>query len=214
MRRALVTLVLAFLMCIIDTTAAARTDIPWLKRTFESVWPTRGAQGGIFCTAFSVNQKAGLWMTAKHCTRNTPDGKWFATLGHGNPVATIVYQDPVADIAVLHSFTNTPAIRLGDAPEIGDTTIVAGFPNGIESGPAIVTFGRVSSGVVPIEVEGGVVLSYILDAQSYYGNSGSPILDARGRLIGLVWGGVPGTSYALSVPYEVVARVYRQFTAR
>ena len=61
------------------------------------------------------------------------------------------------------------------------------------------TFGKVSK-VVPDELQ--------IDAFAIQGSSGSPVFDAHGHVIGVVWGGVAGR-IVFSVPVERLNELLR-----
>ncbi|MDR1194967.1 MAG: trypsin-like peptidase domain-containing protein [Endomicrobium sp.] len=97
--------------------------------------------------------------------------------------ATVIVQNPVADIAFLHSekdFSALPGIEFSEETkqEIGAQVCVAGFPFGM---PFTITNGTVSA---PEQLIDGH--NYIqTDAAINPGNSGGPLFSAAGQLIGI-----------------------------
>lgn len=77
------------------------------------------------CTAFSIHEVQGYWMTANHCLLDGPLSTYEIL---GTPVA-VVKADPIADLALLqgsiHAFSLPVA---GRAPKEGDRLVVVGYP--------------------------------------------------------------------------------------
>ena len=95
--------------------------------------------------------------------------------------------------------------RFGPAARAGDPITVVGYPLG-----GALTF---SSGVVVDRVDGaafgvdGDVLR--LTARVEHGNSGGPVLDAKGRVVGVVFAIQVATGLGLAIPNETLLQVVR-----
>lgn len=104
--------------------------------------------------------------------------------------AKLVGADPESDIAVLKlARTGLPAVTFGDSDTIavGDPVLAIGSPLDL---PNTVTFGIVSAVRRPLEVtDGSSPTRYYsaiqTDAAVNHGNSGGPLVDAGGRVIGV-----------------------------
>ena len=105
--------------------------------------------------------------------------------------------DPLTDLAVIKiNSSNLPVAPLGDSDslKVGQIVIAIGNPYGFER---TVTMGVVSALGMQIPVVGSS-LSYLIqtDARIYPGNSGGPLVDSAGKVIGVnvaVVGGKAGT---------------------
>ncbi|OMH34422.1 MarP family serine protease [Tersicoccus sp. Bi-70] len=104
--------------------------------------------------------------------------------------ADVVLFDPVKDIAVLAvDGLGTAALEAGNPLAGGDSAVVAGYPLGgpYQAKPA----GVQSRGSVRIPDIYGTGTSsrevYQLSADVQQGNSGGPLLDTRGRVVGMVF---------------------------
>jgi putative serine protease PepD len=129
--------------------------------------------------------------------------------------ATVVGTDPSTDLAVLE--VDAPAsllkpLRLGKSSElaVGDGVIAIGSPFGLEQ---TVTTGIVSALNRQINSPNGFAIDDAIqtDAAINHGNSGGPLLDLDGRVIGVnsqiesESGGNDGIGFA--VPSDTVARI-------
>jgi S1-C subfamily serine protease len=103
------------------------------------------------------------------------------------------------DLAVLQlrDAPELPAAQLRSTPvEVGETIVAVGYPGG---GPATVTSGVVI-GLVDGELLGEPAPVIRVDATIRQGNSGGPLLDEQGRVVGVVFALEGGTGHGLAVP--------------
>jgi serine protease Do len=125
-------------------------------------------------------------------------------------IAKVIGTDPLTDVAVLKiDAKDLPAITLADSDqlEVGDTVLAIGNPYGIGQ---TVTMGIISGlGRHYANIPG--YQNFIqTDAAINHGNSGGPLVDAEGRLIGInTWihsesGGSEGIGFA--VPSNLARR--------
>lgn len=121
--------------------------------------------------------------------------------------ATVVSMDSGADLALVktdQSIADTPALPLGDVSRLRETdqVTVFGFPFGqmlslADDNPAVsVNVGKVSS----LRKKDGVLNSIQMDATVNPGNSGGPVIDDSGRVIGIVASGIPGAGINFAIP--------------
>lgn len=135
-----------------------------------------------------IISSAGHVITNSHviegCTEislSWPDGEGIA--------ANLLASDPVNDFAVLALSANPSGrnfdpipIRLNDA-NLGESVLVAGFPFGDMVSSEL----KVTSGIVnALKGPGNDVSRFQVDAAIQPGNSGRPILDRGGNVIGVV----------------------------
>ena len=103
--------------------------------------------------------------------------------------AEIVGRDALADLAVLKIDGNgLPTVELGDSEQVvvGDAVVAIGNALGLEGGPSV-TSGIVSAvgRTVPTECGNNLESAIQTDAAINAGNSGGPLVDAQGRVIGI-----------------------------
>ncbi len=127
--------------------------------------------------------------------------------------ARLMGTDPGSDLAVLRVDLGGPppaVLPLGDsdAVEIGEPTVVIGNPLGLEG---TVTAGILSGRGRVLEGQNGRPIRNVLqtDAAVNPGNSGGPLLNARGEVIGVVTameGPAPGNAFGLAVPVNTLKK--------
>jgi len=128
--------------------------------------------------------------------------------------ATLVGEDPVTDLAVIriHEAARLPYAALGDSSGLraGQLVIAIGNPLGFQSS---VSTGVVSSAGRFWRTTGGQLIDNIIQhtAPLNPGNSGGPLVDSRGRVVGvntaMIWG-AQGISFA--IPTDTAKRVVSQ----
>lgn len=114
--------------------------------------------------------------------------KFKTTLYDGSQYeAVLIGEDPDSDLAVLKSFaTGYQTVKLGDSKdlEIGQLVIAIGNPHGFQH---TVTHGIVSANGRTLRTQSGRLIDNIIqtDAPLNPGNSGGPLIDANGDVIGV-----------------------------
>jgi serine protease Do len=130
--------------------------------------------------------------------------------------AKVLGSDPAIDVAVLKiDAKNLPAVKLGDAAQlaVGDYVLAIGSPFGFEQSASA---GIVSSVRRSLPDEPSVPFIQT-DVAVNPGNSGGPLFDAGGNVIGInsqiysQTGGYQGLSFA--IPIDVALNVAKQIAA-
>ena len=132
--------------------------------------------------------------------------------------AEVIAADPVNDLAVLRvtGLKDPPKpVAYTDPPKLVETMPVFtfGYPLGdtlaVGKGSPAVTVGKGSVSSLRLDDDGELKLVQI-DASLNPGNSGGPIVDAKGRLVGVVvWGfrGAQGLNFA--IPYAELGKLMK-----
>jgi S1-C subfamily serine protease len=173
------------------TTAGALTAEQIYKRDAPGVvqvTATEPAQGSESLGSGFVIDKAGHIVTNFHVVRGAT--KIFVSFsGQDQLTGTVVGVDPSTDIAVLKIQTQASALtplELGnsDAVRVGDTVYAIGNPFGYTR---TLTSGIVSAVQRRITAPNTLPIDNAIqtDASINHGNSGGPLLDAAGRVIGV-----------------------------
>jgi S1-C subfamily serine protease len=138
-------------------------------------------------SGFVVDEKGHI-LTNAHVVANSTDVR-VSFSDHRTVTARVIGKDPDTDLAVLAVSTKGPVLRpleLGDssAVRVGDPTVAIGNPFGLER---TLTTGVVSALQRRITAPSGFSIEDVIqtDAALNPGNSGGPLLDATGRVIGV-----------------------------
>ncbi|MGH3377450.1 MAG: S1C family serine protease [Actinoallomurus sp.] len=184
-----------------------------LRPSVVSVHTGRGGRGAPRSGAGVIWQADGLIVTNAHVVDQPrahvvlEDGREFE--------ATLVAREPTLDLAALRvAAAGLPAARVGDsdALRVGEIVFAMGHPLGQ---PHAVAWGIVRASPDTLDVgqrgrrQPGAPGTIQADLRLYPGNSGGPLADARGRVVGINHMVVP-PRLALAIPSAAV----RGFIAR
>ena len=171
---------------------------------------TEEMEGDVLVTTRSVGSGValpdGLVLTAAHVVQGK---ERLEIRGHDGVerLATLISVDAESDLALVHVPMPGPSWRsadLGDSDQlaVGQRVVVIGSPFGLENSLSV---GRIS-GFRQGGVEGGDTAEFIqTDAAISSGNSGGPVFDSAGRVIGIasrfwsVSGGSEGIGFAAAI---------------
>lgn len=166
----------------------------------------------------------GFALTNSHVVHDAASIR--ATLADGSQhVAHVVGDDPDTDLAVLRlagapGADSPPAVTFGDSDtlRVGQLVIAIGNPLGFQ---ATVTAGVVSALGRTMRAQSGRMIEGVIqtDAALNPGNSGGPLVDSRGRVIGIntaVIAGAQGICFAVpvSTAHFVIPRLIRDGRVR
>jgi S1-C subfamily serine protease len=167
-----------------------------------------------------VIDKAGYIVTNFHVIEDA-DTVEVSFSNNDSMKAKIVGKDPSTDIALLKVEANSRALRplpLGDsaAIRVGDDVLAIGNPFGLERSA---TRGIVSAVQRPLRAPSGFTIDHVIqtDAALNRGNSGGPLMSARGQVIGVNSaietggsGGQGNVGIGFAVPISTVRDVVAQ----
>jgi S1-C subfamily serine protease len=167
----------------IETTLKVQQNDPFFGNPFGATTQTERALGSGF-----VIDRAGHLVTNYHVVR----GATTIQVSFSNNEryrAKLVGSDPSTDIAVLKVDVPASALKalpLGnsDAVRVGDQVIAIGNPFGLDRS---VTSGIVSAVQRRIEAPDDLSIAHVIqtDAALNHGNSGGPLLNAQGEVVGV-----------------------------
>jgi Do/DeqQ family serine protease len=189
---------------------------PFFRRFFDLPRERRERRGQSLGSGVIVDADAGLVLTNHHVVDKATEIE--VTLHDGRKLrAELVGTDAETDVAVLRiPAEGLTAVGLGDSDEIevGDFVVAIGSPFGLSQ--------TVTSGIVSALARSGLGIegyeSFIqTDASINPGNSGGPLVDLRGRLVGIntailaPGGGNVGIGFA--IPVNMARAVLEQIVA-
>jgi putative serine protease PepD len=196
-----------------ETTSSLAALYKRVKNSVVEVHASNGGAGGATGSGFIID-KQGHIVTNQHVVSGAqsvsvefPDGSEVN--------ADVVGTDPSTDIAVLD--VNRPAAELTPVSfasegtlEVGDSVVAIGSPFGLDG---TLTTGVISALGREIQSPNGFTIENAVqtDAALNNGNSGGPVLDTQGRVVGVAAqirsesGGSDGIGYA--IPGDTAKRV-------
>jgi S1-C subfamily serine protease len=188
--------------------------------TSVSTSPFFGPQSATSLGSGFVVDKDGYIVTNYHVIQDAQDVEVNFS-GDDRVPAKVIGSDPSTDLAVLKIDAQARALTplpLGnsDAVHVGDAVVAIGNPFGLERS---VTAGIVSALQRDITAPNGYTIDKVIqtDAPINHGNSGGPLLNAKGEVIGVnsqiesETGGNVGIGFA--VPVNTVKEVIAQLKA-
>ena len=190
------------------------TSLSAFRTRFGGIVPGGGTGSG-----FIIDQR-GTVVTNHHVVQGGQ--RLVVTLHDGSHYrASVVGTDPELDLAVLRfdpqgrSLTTLPK---GDSAhlQVGQTVYALGNPFGLEG---TLTSGVVSAVNRPVRIPSGFIMRDLIqtDAAINPGNSGGPLLDSRGRVVGvntmMISPSHGSVGIGMSVPVNAVDRIVSQIIA-
>lgn len=167
---------------------------PVATRVMKSLAYLNGPEGS--CTAFVIDSKRDLVLTAGHCDQRTSSGE-SAVLVDNTPTK-VVSKDTKKDLLVLEvKGLDKPALRLAKAdPQIGDEVASYGYGLGLER--PLFRVAHISDNKLEIPVyTGGQLIA--IDAAFVPGQSGGPVVNSEGDVVMIVQASGDGVGVGIGV---------------
>jgi S1-C subfamily serine protease len=200
---------------ITSTTVVSVPQDPFFGNPFAPTTQEQESLGSGF-----VIDKAGHIVTNYHVIEGAESVQVSFSNGE-NVKARIVGSDPSTDIAVLqvqaHSRALTPLIwGNSDDAQVGDSVVAIGNPFGFSR---TATAGIVSALDRPLTAPNNFVIDHAIqtDAALNHGNSGGPLLDAGGEVIGVnsqISTGNTGQQGNLGIGFAIPSNAVRNVVAQ
>jgi S1-C subfamily serine protease len=171
--------------------------------SFAEKRPVPGTGSGIVLT------KSGLILTNAHVVAGAQTIILRQPGKTGETEATIVGRDDSTDVAILQAAAGDwqPAtVTNSSLVQAGDVVLAVGSPYGLEGS---VTMGIISAtGRADLEGVGGALQDYFqTDAAIHPGNSGGPLVDGLGRVVGMNSAAYGSESIGLAIPINLAIKI-------
>jgi S1-C subfamily serine protease len=195
-----------------DPAIAADPDV---ARASGSIVRVLGTACGLGVEGSGWVAGPGLVVTNAHVVAGEDDTT-VTTPGGASLEATPVHYDPENDLALLRVDARLPGLEIAPEPKPGTSAAVLGYP---ENGPYAVAPARLGETRDTISEDSygrGPVRRLIASLRGTVrsGNSGGPLVDDRGRVLGTVFAATTtGTSGGFAVPDQVVEEALGESTA-
>jgi len=195
-----------------DPTIASDPDV---ERAAASVVRVLGTACGLGVEGSGWVVAPGVVVTNAHVVAGEDDTT-VSTRGGAALPATPIHYDPENDLALLRVEAGLSALRIAPDPKSGTAGAVLGYP---ENGPYAVSPARLGETRDTVSEDSygrGPVSRPIasLRGEVRSGNSGGPIVDGQGRVLGTVFAATTsGTPGGFAVPDEVVKKALREISS-
>ncbi len=195
-------IILAFVVAVLAAipVAAGHTNVLLLAANIRPLqWTSTDDSGKVsplqtHCTIFSVNPEHQGWMTAAHCVQDPDTGMrytdTFTIDGHPAHVVDVDVEDDLALVQTEDWGLKTGFKLAAEGPKTGDMVETMGYSWGIEH--PLYFIGAVSSTEQGMYVFGGMTV--------IGGQSGSPVVNAKGQVIGVVHAGISDNPFGSMSP--------------
>jgi serine protease Do len=139
-------------------------------------------------TGFYLQRPSGQWIiTANHVVEEADPDHIFARINDREVQLVLAHQDPSADLAALRPRSALPVqpLRLRATSAVrGESATTIGFPI-----PDVIGFSApttVHGRVTGSDLTPGGIPGFVVTAPAGPGDSGAPVLDSNGQVIGVV----------------------------
>jgi S1-C subfamily serine protease len=181
----------------------ASVDTPQVAMARSSVFRVEGRGCGGLITGSAYPVAPGYLITNAHVVSGTVGTRVTQESTGANYQARVVSFDPEKDVAILHvAGVNAPALPEASAAR-GDAAAVIGYPGGgaEQVVPAIIDSEMPARGRDIYDDQLVTRQIWVMGANVRPGNSGGPLIDLKGRVLGLVFAASstnPNQGYALT----------------
>lgn len=122
----------------------------------------------------------------------------------------VVHRSTTLDVAVVvpAQDVHVPPLPMAHRPLVrGERVVLAGHPGGMRFITSEGVVAGAAHGLPETDRACGENANCtVIDAETHFGNSGGPVVDAHGNCVGMVWGGMTATSFTLAVHAEPMFR--------
>lgn len=199
---------------VVDAPDPAITRVPGVARGRRGVVRVEGSACGVGVVGTGWVASPGIVVTNQHVIAGEGDTHVTAEVGGQRVDAEAVYADRAQDIAILSApGLTTDALETVREPRSGSSAAILGYPL---AGPFRARAGRIGEAQTVTGEDSygqGPIRRRVLPFRGLVqqGNSGGPLVDRRGRVVGTVFASSSGNGQrrGFAVPNDVVRRALR-----
>ena len=172
-----------------------------------------------FGSAFCLDE-TGVFVTNAHVADGKRDVDLVIEPGEKDEMvipAKVLRSDAQRDLAIIQTTRGGPftPLELGSTDALQDTTeiMAVGYPFGEAMAMDTTEFPSVSVNtghVTSLRKKMGELQLIQVDAALNPGNSGGPVLDSEGKVIGIVQAGIPGSGVNFAIPVDRLKAMLKQ----
>lgn len=183
--------------------------LPPVRTSADSVVRVVGTACGVGVMGSGWAVAPGVFVTNAHVVAGQGDTRVEANDGQVG-AATVVAFNPKNDVAVLRAPVSSPALAMRSRARRGAAAAVIGYP---ENGPLTVIPARTGETrkVISKDAYGSGPVDRVittLRGAVRHGNSGGPVVDRRGQVVGTVFAATTeGPAGGLAIPNRIVTRI-------
>ena len=165
------------------------------------------------CTAFSIDQERKYYLTAAHCLSGDltfwKEASTATGPQHAFTLVRVLVASKELDLAVLEGSEGFVAVSRGRMPRKGEEVASIGYAFG-EPDPFII--GSIVAQIKEARSYARTRVILFKDNQDIGGMSGGPVVDTRGRLVGMVQSGITIGSQMTNIAYGTAITDLYAFT--
>ncbi len=157
----------------------------------------------------------GLILTNQHVVTSNPKSVTVTLIDGTEHDATVMYTDEIMDLAIIKiDATGLTAAELGDSGQltVGETAVAIGNPLGLEYDRSV-TAGIISALDRSLQLSSSQIAENLIqtDAAINSGNSGGPLLNSRGQVIGInTYKDMDGEGIGFAIPVNIAVPFVNQ----
>ena len=157
----------------------------------------------------------GLILTNQHVVTSNPKSVTVTLIDGTEHDATVMYTDEIMDLAIIKiDATGLVPAELGDSSEltVGETAVAIGNPLGLEYERSV-TAGIISALGRSLQLSSTQIAQNLIqtDAAINSGNSGGPLLNTQGQVIGInTYKDMDGEAIGFAIPVNIAVPFVNQ----
>lgn len=194
----------------VDAPDSSITRVPGVADGRRGVVRVEGSACGVGVVGTGWVARAGIVVTNQHVIAGAGDTQVIAERGGERFDARAIYADRAQDVAILAApGLEAEALRIVDEPRSGTSAAILGYPRAGSFKARAARIGAAQSVTGEDAYGDGPIRRRVLPFRGLVqqGNSGGPLVDRRGRVVGTVFASSSGGGQrrGFAIPNDVIA---------